>query len=103
MVTPKRIIKMSEFHTIPLRINNFNSMKKKSITTQEFDELFEQEKDVVEFLDLKTAKRHGLEIRRASVEFPEWMIRLLDQQASKLGVTRQSIIKFWISEKLKFA
>lgn len=78
-------------------------MKKKSITTQEFDELFEQEKDVVEFLDLKTAKRHGLETRRVSVDFPEWMIRLLDQQALKLGVTRQSVIKFWISEKLKSA
>jgi len=29
------------------------------------------------------------------------MIKMLDQQAMKLGVTRQSIIKFWISEKLK--
>jgi hypothetical protein len=78
-------------------------MKKKSITTQEFDTLFEEEKDIVEFLDLKSAKRGGLETRRVSVDFPEWMIRMLDQQALKLGVTRQSIIKFWISEKLKSA
>jgi hypothetical protein len=76
-------------------------MKKKSITAQEFDALFEQEKDVTGYLDMDTAKRHGLEIRRVSVDFPEWMIRRLDQQAAKLGVTRQSIIKFWISEKLK--
>ena len=76
-------------------------MKKKSITTQEFDKLFEQEKDITEFLDLKSAKRTGLETRRVSVDFPEWMIKMLDQQALKLGVTRQSIIKFWISEKLK--
>ncbi len=27
MLTSKGIIKMSEFHTIPLKINNFNSMK----------------------------------------------------------------------------
>jgi hypothetical protein len=78
-------------------------MKKKSITTQEFDALFEEEKDIVGFLDLKSAKRGGLETRRVSVDFPEWMIRMLDQQALKLGVTRQSIIKFWISEKLKSA
>lgn len=76
-------------------------MKKKSITTEEFDSLFDEEKDITEFLDLKSAKRSGLETRRVSVDFPEWMIRLLDQQALKLGVTRQSIIKFWISEKLK--
>ncbi len=76
-------------------------MKKRSITTQEFDELFEKEKDITEFLDLKSAKSTGLETRRVSVDFPEWMIKMLDQQAMKLGVTRQSIIKFWISEKLK--
>jgi hypothetical protein len=78
-------------------------MKKKSITTQEFDQLFEEEKDITGFLDMQTAKRSGLETRRVSVDFPEWMIKMLDQQAMKLGVTRQSIIKFWISEKLKSA
>ncbi len=78
-------------------------MKKKSITTEEFDELFEKEKDVTKILDMKTAKRHSLETRRVSVDFPEWMILMLDKEASKLGVTRQSIIKFWISEKLKSA
>ncbi len=76
-------------------------MKKKSITTEEFDSLFDDEKDITEFLDMNTAKRSDLETRRVSVDFPEWMIRLLDQQALRLGVTRQSIIKFWISEKLK--
>lgn len=78
-------------------------MKKKSITTQEFDQLFEEEKDITGFLDMQTAKRSGLETRRVSVDFPKWMIQKLDQQAMKLGVTRQSIIKFRISEKLKSA
>lgn len=78
-------------------------MKKKSITAQEFDDLFDGGKDVSEFLDLKTARRRGLETRRVSVDFPEWMIQMLDQHAMELGVTRQSIIKFWISEKLKSA
>jgi metal-responsive CopG/Arc/MetJ family transcriptional regulator len=44
-----------------------------------------------------------METIRVSVDFPKWMIQKLDQQAMKLGVTRQSIIKFWISEKLKSA
>ncbi len=51
----------------------------------------------------KTVRRHGMETRHVSVDFPEWMINMLDQHAAKLGVTRQSIIKFWISEKLKSA
>jgi hypothetical protein len=75
-------------------------MKKKSITTQEFDSLFDQGNDITGFLDLKTASRPGLETRRVSVDFPEWMISMLDQEAARLGVTRQSVIKFWISEKL---
>ena len=74
--------------------------KKKSITADEFDSLFDNEKDITEFLDINSAKRSDLETRRVSVDFPEWMIRLMDQQLLKLGVTRQSIIKFWISEKL---
>ena len=78
-------------------------MKKKSISTQEFDDLFEQGGDITRYLDMDTARRQGLETRRVSVDFPEWMIRQLDQEAARLGVTRQSVIKFWISEKLRTA
>ena len=78
-------------------------MKRRSITTKEFDDLFDQGKDVTVFLDKKTAARPGLEMRRVSVDFPQWMISMLDQEAERLGVTRQSIIKFWISEKLSSA
>ena len=78
-------------------------MEKKSVATQEFDKLFDEGKDITEFLGLKTARREELETKRVSVDFPKWMIQKLDQQAMKLGVTRQSIIKSWIAEKLKFA
>jgi hypothetical protein len=42
-----------------------------------------------------------LEQRRVNVDFPAWMIERLDQAARELGVTRQSVIKFWIAERLK--
>ena len=29
------------------------------------------------------------------------MVRQLDMEAKRTGVTRQSLIKFWLSEKLK--
>jgi len=32
---------------------------------------------------------------------PIWMIQKLDRQASLIGVTRQSIIKVWLSERIK--
>ena len=40
-------------------------------------------------------------IQRVNVDFPSWMIHSLDKEANRLGVTRQSIIKVWISERLK--
>ncbi len=45
--------------------------------------------------------RPGLEQRRVSVDFPVWMIQKLDMVARRLGVTRQSVIKVYISGKLK--
>ncbi|WP_425425628.1 type II toxin-antitoxin system BrnA family antitoxin [Sulfurimonas hongkongensis] len=39
--------------------------------------------------------------KKANVDFPEWVINSLDEEAKKIGVTRQSIIKVWIAERLK--
>ena len=36
-----------------------------------------------------------------NVDFPTWMIDSLDREASKLGVTRQSVIKVWLAERLE--
>jgi hypothetical protein len=48
-----------------------------------------------------TIPRPGLEQRRVNVDFPSWMIESLDREARRLGVTRQSIIKVWIAERLE--
>ena len=75
-------------------------MKKKSISAEEFDTLFEQGADVVEYLSVEKAERPGLKQRRVSVDFPAWMVQELDREAKRMGITRQSVIKYWISEKL---
>ena len=75
-------------------------MKKRSITAKEFDEKFDNGEDIIEFLDLENAIKPEFSVKRVSVDFPEWMVKSLDSEAKRLGVTRQSIIKFWISEKL---
>lgn len=68
---------------------------------EELDELFDEGQDITTYLDLSTAKRPGHQQRRVNVDFPEWMIQSLDREASRMGVTRQSIIKVWIAERLK--
>ena len=76
-------------------------MKKKYITAAEFDKRFEAGEELTEYLDLEHAIRPGLEQKRVSVDFPIWMVQQLDTVARQLGITRQSVIKVFISEKLK--
>jgi hypothetical protein len=66
----------------------------------ELDEKFDNGEDVMEYFDLTTARRPNLEPRRVNVDFPAWVVAGLDREAARLGVTRQSIIKMWIAEKL---
>lgn len=76
-------------------------MKKKYITAAEFDEQFDAGEDISAHYDVEKAIRPGLEQRRVSVDFPVWMVQKLDSVARRLGVTRQSVIKVFIAEKLK--
>jgi hypothetical protein len=75
-------------------------MKKKYIKAEDFDKAFDEGHDVSEFLDFSNAERPAQQQKRVNVDFPAWMIHALDKEARKLGVTRQSVIKFWIAEKL---
>jgi hypothetical protein len=76
-------------------------MKRQSITAAEFDQKFEDNEDLSDFLNLEKASKPGLKPKRVSVDFPEWMVQELDKAAQRLGITRQSLIKVYISEKLK--
>jgi len=67
----------------------------------EFDARFDDGEDITSALDLANARRPGYEQRRVNVDFPAWMIDSLDLEAKRLGVTRQSIIKVWIAERLE--
>ena len=68
---------------------------------KELDKAFDNGKDIAKHLDLSRASRTNQEAKRVNVDFPSWMIHSLDKEANRLGVTRQSIIKVWISERLK--
>lgn len=66
-----------------------------------FDKKFDEGKSMLADLDVAKARRINQEQKRVNVDFPVWMIRSLDKEASLLGVTRQSIIKIWLAERLE--
>ncbi|MDR3370559.1 type II toxin-antitoxin system BrnA family antitoxin [Rhodoferax sp.] len=68
---------------------------------KDFEQQFDDGVDLTGSLDLSKTKRVLQEQRRVNVDFPTWMIDSLDREAGKLGVTRQSVIKVWLAERLE--
>lgn len=69
---------------------------------KDFDKKFDEgRQDLIDDLDVSTARRVNLEQKRVNVDFPTWVVESLDREAARIGVTRQSIIKVWLVERLK--
>jgi len=66
-----------------------------------FDQKFDAGEKITGQLDLKKARRPGVEARRVNVDFPAWMVQSIDRHAQRFGITRQSLIKMWLAEKLE--
>ena len=67
----------------------------------EFDRKFDDNESVMDGLDMASARKPNLAQRKVNVDFPIWMIESLDRTARRLGVTRQSVIKMWLAERLE--
>lgn len=67
---------------------------------RKFDSAFDAGEDVDAVIDWSRARRPNVETRRVNVDFPAWVVEGLDREACRLGVTRQSLIKTWIAERL---
>jgi hypothetical protein len=65
-----------------------------------FDRKFDAGEDIGDQLDVSKARRVGTDPRRVNVDFPAWMVDSLDREARRLGVTRQSLIKLWLADRL---
>jgi hypothetical protein len=68
---------------------------------EEIDLKFDNDEEVLEYFDLSTLKRPGLEKSLIEIDFPQWMLNALEQEAMLLGVDRNAVIKFWIAERLR--
>ena len=89
--------KLESYHAGGLEM----AKKEHTITAEEFDRRFDDGEDITQFLDFDQAYRPNLEQRRVNLDLPNWMIDTLDREAKRVGVTRQSIMKVWISERIK--
>jgi hypothetical protein len=70
---------------------------------KDLDKKFDKGENITEHLDLSKAVRPNRAQKRINVDLPTWMVVSLDEEARRLGVTRQSIIKVWLAERLKKA
>jgi hypothetical protein len=75
-------------------------MKTKFVRAKTFDRRFDAGEDIVDHLELSQARRVGTDPKRVNVDFPAWMVDSLDREARRLGVTRQSLIKLWLADRL---
>jgi hypothetical protein len=75
-------------------------MKKKNkdgtISAEEFDRRFEKGEDIASYLDFEKA----VVVKKINVDFPLWMVKRLDREATRLNVSRQAVIKMWINDRL---
>ncbi|MBT3348370.1 MAG: CopG family transcriptional regulator [Thiotrichales bacterium] len=68
---------------------------------KQIDKLVDEgETDVMDLADLSSASRLNHETFRVNVDFPKWVVKSLDNEASRVGVTRQSLIKLWLVERI---
>ncbi len=65
-----------------------------NLTAKAFDKLFDEDKNILAYTERDKA------IFRVNVDFPAWAVAELDKEASRLGISRQALIKVWIAEKL---
>ncbi|WP_456412681.1 type II toxin-antitoxin system BrnA family antitoxin [Thiolapillus sp.] len=69
---------------------------------QDFDRKFDaNQEDIIDDLDSSTRKHPNQAQKRVNVDFPSWVIESLDREARRVGVTRQSLIKLWLVERLE--
>ena len=74
-----------------------------AVTAEEFDRRFDNGEDITPYLDPGKARRPGRELQRVNVDFPSWMVNAMDKEASRLGVSRQALIKFVMDSHLQHA
>lgn len=68
----------------------------KKVKAKDLDKKFDNGKeDILDHFDLDNP------VKRVNVDFPVAVLKDLDELAKKRGVTRQSLLKIWVFEKIQ--
>jgi hypothetical protein len=76
---------------------NKSSKKIKSLTAKELDDKFDRGEDMSAYVDWDEAQKF------VNVPFPVWMITAMDDEAKRLGINRQALIKVWVADCIERA
>jgi hypothetical protein len=72
----------------------------KTISADEFDRMFDDGEDISEYVDWSKGFHPNLELRPLDVSVPVWLDARIEQQAEKLGLSRQELVQRWLEERL---
>ena len=74
----------------------------KGLTAKRLDELFDSRSDAIDnYIDWSKVRHPGREIQRVNVDFPVDLLKAIDQEAKRIGVTRQAFIKLRLADTLE--
>jgi len=82
------------------RTKEGSTSEAKAVTAEEFDILHDAGVDLTPYVDLSQARRPGRDVQRVNVDFPVDLLRAIDREARRIGVTRQAFIKLRLSDTL---
>jgi hypothetical protein len=70
----------------------------RALSAAQLDEIHDAGEDLSAHLDLAKATRPGREVQRVNVDFPVDLLRAIDREAKRIGVTRQAFIKLRLAD-----
>ena len=77
-----------------------HTSRTRAVSAAELDAMHDAGADLSAHMDLARAVRPGRAVQRVNVDFPVDLLREIDQEARRLGVTRQAFIKIRLADAL---
>ena len=77
-----------------------HTSRTKALSAGELDAMHDAGLDLSAHMDSGNAVRPGRAVQRVNVDFPVDLLREIDQEARRLGVTRQAFIKVRLADSL---
>ena len=95
MSSPQNVEKVSELSQLdrPLKMNKLN------ITSKEFDHMVDSGEDTSESLAQLKPRRRNQDTKRINVDLPLLLLQVIDQEADKLALNRQAVIKACLCDR----